>query len=214
MADWSSDKMSTYPPKRSDFGLVWHFVRWDVGSGCICLDVHPWVRLRIRLTFGQVVGWLTNCSWLADWSSDKVSLVYWCKRFCQMAGWLANCSWLAGYLTKCHLCINIKDGHPQDLAKGQVDILSDDFLAEQLQLAGCLVGWPSDKMSLVYWCKRWTPPKYDLGSGWHFVRWLVGWPIAAGWLVGHLTNVTCVLMLKMHAKIWLRGQVDIFQMVC
>ena len=28
----------------------------------------------------------------------------------------------------------------------------------------------------------------DFGSGWHFVRWLVGWPIAAGWLTGHLTT--------------------------
>ena len=38
--------------------------------------------------------------------------------------------------------------------------------------------------------QMYSPLGWDLGSGWHLVRWLVGWPIAAGrladWLVGHL----------------------------
>ena len=38
--------------------------------------------------------------------------------------------------------------------------------------------------------QMYSPLGWDLGSGWHLVRWLVGWPIAAGrladWLVSHL----------------------------
>ena len=39
------------------------------------------VILRLRLTFGQMAGWLANCSWLAGWPPDKMSLVYWCKKW-------------------------------------------------------------------------------------------------------------------------------------
>ena len=113
-------------------------------------------------------GWLTGQLQLAGWPSDKMSLVYWCKRWrppkfwlrvrltvYQMTGWLASYSWLVGWLTG-HLT-KCQPNPTQDLTLGQVDILSDGLLAGQLQLAGWMAGWPSDKMSLVYWCKRWHP---------------------------------------------------------
>ena len=75
--------------------------------------------------------------------------------------------------------------YPPDEASGQNDIWSDGWLQAN---GSWLAGWPPDKMSLVYWCKRWTLPRSDLGSGWQFVRWLVGWLVAGGCLAGHLTK--------------------------
>ena len=67
-----------------DLESGWHLVRWslwDENLGQVRLTFCQ-MRLRVRLTFDQ------------------------------MAGWLANCSWMAGYWTKCHLCIDVKDRHP------------------------------------------------------------------------------------------------------
>ena len=33
----------------------------------------PQDLIRVRLTFFQMAGWLANCSWLADWLSNKIS---------------------------------------------------------------------------------------------------------------------------------------------
>ena len=73
---------------RWDLGFGWHLVRWA-----------PKIWLRVRLIFCQMVGWLANCSWLADWPSKKMLTwtsprIWLCVRltFCQMACWLG---WLA-----------------------------------------------------------------------------------------------------------------------
>ena len=123
-----------YPPDEasgqvdiwSDFGWFWHLLRCT-----------PQIRLRGRLTFGQIYGQTDICSDVPpqDETEDQVDI--WSD------GWLAGQLQLAGHLTKCHLCIDVKDGQHQ---------------------------------------------RFDIGSGWHFVRWLVGWPIAACWLTGHLTK--------------------------
>ena len=52
--------------------------------------------------------------------------------------------------------------------------------------------WTVPKMRLRVWLtfgQMGWPPRSALKSGWYFVRWLVGWPIAAdwlAWLTGHL----------------------------
>ena len=57
-------------------------------------------------------------------------------------GWLADqlqlASWVVGHLTKCYLCIDVKDGHPLKIKIRFRLTFASDWMAGQLQLAGCL----------------------------------------------------------------------------
>ena len=91
--------------------------------------------------------------------------------------------WLVGWSSvKCHLCIDVKDGHPLKIWI-------------RISLAFCprwLVGWPIAARWLtgpLTKCQRWhLLQDLNLHQFEHFVRWLVGWPIAARWLTGPLTK--------------------------
>ena len=71
------------------------------------------MRLWVRLTFGHTSGQVDIWSdvFPKDETEDQVDI--WSD------GWLADqlqlADWLVGHLTKCHLCFDEKDGHPQDL---------------------------------------------------------------------------------------------------
>ena len=115
---------------------------------------------------------------------------------CQMAGRLANCSWLDVLLTDWPSNKMLTWPSSQDLTLGQVDTLSDGLLS------GWLVGWSSDKIPLVYWCKRWTSTRSDLGLGWHSVKWLVSWSIADDWLADWSPN-------KLSTIFWMKGLCEV-----
>ena len=46
-----------------------------------------------------------------DMTEDQVDI--WSDGW--LAGQLQLAGWIVGYLTKFHLCIDVKDGHPKDL---------------------------------------------------------------------------------------------------
>ena len=118
---------------------------------------------QVRLTFGQMRG--------------RVSLTFgqmyphhpWDETWCQVDiwsdGWLAGqlqlTCWLVGHLTKCHLCIDVKNGHPSrsELGSGWYFVR---WLANHSWLAGHLTKCQPD------------PPGSDFGLCWYFVRWDVG----------------------------------------
>ena len=137
------------------FGLGWHFDRWLIG-------------------WPIAAGWLTDH--LTTCQPDPPPRIWlWVRlTFCQMTVWVGNCSWLADWPSG------------MSISSPESDLGLDGhfvrWLVDWPTAVGLLAGWPSDKMSLVYWCKRWTPLQ-DLtyGSGWHFVRWLVGQLQLAGW---------------------------------
>ena len=196
------------------------------------------IWLRVRLTFVRwLVGWpiaagwmscwltghLTKCwpdphsgsdfrlgwhfvRWLFGWSSDKIPLVYWCKR------WTSTRSDL---------------GSGWHLVRWLVSIADDWLVAD----------WSSNKLSTIFWMKglcevkanchsalknqmtflhigRWAPLQTWYESGWHCVRWLVGWPIAAGWmscwLTGHLTKC----QPNPPSRDWLWVRLIFHQMAC
>ena len=59
----------------------------------------------------------------------------------------------------------------------------------------------------VTWHGRWTPKRWDLGSGWHFVWWLDGWPFEGDWLVDWSSEKChlCIDVKDRHPlKIWIR----------
>ena len=160
-----------------------HLGRWTppdkaLGQVDIWSDVPPRMRLWVRLTFGQIwSGWpLVRCNprmrlWVRLTFGQTLGQVdIWSD---VPPGWGFGSGW---HLVRC-------------TAKMGLRIRSTfDQMAGRLAKCSWLAGWPCDKMSLVYWCKSWTPLRSDIGSGCHFVRWLVGWPIAAGWLTDHLTK--------------------------
>ena len=147
-----------------------------------------------------------------------------------LVGQLQLAGWLVGHLTKCYLCIDVKDGHSLMI-----------WFRVRLTSVRWLVGWPIAAGWVSCWLtghltKCWTdpPPEYDrltfhqmacwlggwlviwqnttcvisqdqnLGSGWHFVRWLVSWSIAddwlADWMTGHLTNCQPSFEWKAYVK--------------
>ena len=201
----------------------WYFVTWLVG----------WL-----IAAGKLAGWLADCL------SNKISTDPSCDQISDQPkawqvdilsnGWLASqlqlAGWLTTYQTKCQpdpSCHQISD-QPK---AWQVDILSNGWLASQLQLASWLAGWlpikqhvnltlPATKYltnpkpdKLIFcqmagwpancsWLAGWLPikqmstwpflppniwPTQSLTS-WYFVKWLVGQPIAAGWLADYLSN--------------------------
>ena len=92
-----------------------------------------------------------------------------------LVGQLQLAGWLVGHLTKCYLCIDVKDGHSLMI-----------WFRVRLTSVRWLVGWPIAAGWESCWLtghltKCWTDPPAgsDFGLGWHFVRWLVGW--LAGW---------------------------------
>ena len=220
LADWPSNKMSTWPSPGSDLGLGWHFVQWLV-AGQLQLDgrltghlkrvnltlpgIWLWVRLAICSMTGCwsiADGWVAG--WLTDWPSNKMStwpsprVWLWVRLiFCQMAGWLANYSWLTGWLAIWQNVTCVKDGHSSKiwLRVRLTFCQMAGWLANCSWLDSWFTDLPSNKMStwprqITPWkWLHWTlPPGSDFGLGWHFVRWLVGWPIAAGWLADWPSN--------------------------
>ena len=145
----------------------------DLGSGWHC----------------QMAGRLANCSWLdvllTDWPSNKMltwpSPRMWLRvwlTFCQMTCCLAG--WLAGHLTKCYLCIDVKDGHSL-------------MIWFRVKLTFCqMAGWLANCCWLGVLLTDWPPNKvlnWPSRRIWLWVRltfcqmacWLA-------WLAGHLTN--------------------------
>ena len=121
---------------------LWVWLSFDQTSSWS--DVPPKIRLRIRLTYAQMAGWLANCSWLADWPSQKMStlpspkdltglgwhFVTWLIGWPIAAGWLAN--WSSNKMSTWHSQINT----PTKIETGPI----------------------------------WHVVRWHVGSGWHLVR--------------------------------------------
>ena len=207
----------------SDFRSGWPLVNvpppgWAFRSG--------WhlVILWVRLTFGQMYPLGEALGQVDIWSDfgSGWPLIICTPRWGFGSGWhlvrlkfrltFGQCasrmrSGSSWHLIKLTIRLAFGQMYPPNEALGQVDIWSDfqwdGWLAGNLQLTG----WPSSNMS------TWPSPGSDFGLGWHFVRWLVDWPITVGWLAGHLT--TCHLCTDVKdghlSKIWLRVRLTFCQ---